>query len=404
MAAAEGANTMSDETSAQSTSHRDGYEGKCVFCKIVHKEIDTELMYCDEELACFKDVKPGAPHHYLVIPNSHVGNCKSLKKEHIPLVEKMVEVGKKMLQQNNITDLNDIRLGFHWPPFCSIAHLHLHVLAPASQMGFISRMFYRIDSYWFITKKLFLDSSLELCCSKAGSLLVACSHFGSYVCGTDIDYNTIHGIGKASRKDQKWRGPDENIRANLRQYGAEKSYIDVLVSDASKTIWRPRELFDAIITDPPYGIRESTRKTGSQKEIIKPAEECGENHVPVSMAYHLSDIFTDLLNFAAKHLVMGGRLVYWLPVYRPEYSEEIIPKHPCLKLISNCEQTLSSHTARRLITMEKLKEFEEKDELAHLTDSKLSPYQGHNSFREKYFSGVTKKIAKEEANNTKNKD
>ncbi|KAK6488630.1 tRNA (guanine(10)-N2)-methyltransferase-like protein [Huso huso] len=237
-----------------------------------------------------------------------------------------------------------------------------------------------------------------------GSLLVACSHFGSYVCGTDIDYNTIHGIGKASRKDQKWRGPDENIRANLRQYGAEKSYIDVLVSDASKTIWRPRELFDAIITDPPYGIRESTRKTGSQKEIIKPAEECGENHVPVSMAYHLSDIFTDLLNFAAKHLVMGGRLVYWLPVYRPEYSEEIIPKHPCLKLISNCEQTLSSHTARRLITMEKLKEFEEKDELAHLMDSKLSPYQGHNSFREKYFSGVTKKIAKEEANNTKNKD
>lgn len=157
MAAAEGANTMSDETSAQSTSHRDGYEGKCVFCKIVHKEIDTELMYCDEELACFKDVKPGAPHHYLVIPNSHVGNCKSLKKEHIPLVEKMVEVGKKMLQQNNITDLNDIRLGFHWPPFCSIAHLHLHVLAPASHMGFISRMFYRIDSYWFITAEQLLE-------------------------------------------------------------------------------------------------------------------------------------------------------------------------------------------------------------------------------------------------------
>lgn len=29
-----------------------------------------------------------------------------------------------------------------------------------------------------------------------GSLLVACSHFGAYVCGTDIDYNTIHGVGK----------------------------------------------------------------------------------------------------------------------------------------------------------------------------------------------------------------
>ena len=44
----------------------------------------------------------------------------------------------------------------------------------------------------------------------------------------------------------------------------------------------------------------------------------GESHVPVSMAYHLSDIFADLLTFAAHHLVMGGRLVYWLPVHSPE--------------------------------------------------------------------------------------
>ncbi|XP_038655687.1 tRNA (guanine(10)-N2)-methyltransferase homolog isoform X2 [Scyliorhinus canicula] len=191
-----------------------------------------------------------------------------------------------------------------------------------------------------------------------GSLLVACAHFGAYVCGTDIDYNIIHGRGKASRKNQKWRGPDENIRANLRQYGLEEFYIDVLVSDASKNIWRRGKLFNAVITDPPYGIRESTRKTGSQKEILKPTEEYIESHVPVSMSYHLSDIFIDLLNLAAENLVMNGRLVYWLPVYKLEYTEDVIPQHPCLKLISNCEQSLTTHTSRQLITMEKVKEFE----------------------------------------------
>uniref|UniRef100_A0AAX7SUV8 tRNA (guanine(10)-N(2))-methyltransferase TRMT11 n=1 Tax=Astatotilapia calliptera TaxID=8154 RepID=A0AAX7SUV8_ASTCA len=225
-----------------------------------------------------------------------------------------------------------------------------------------------------------------------GSLLVACSHFGAYVCGTDIDYNTIHGKGRSSRKNQKWRGPDENIRANLRQYGAQKMYVDVMVSDASKPAWRDAALFDAIVTDPPYGIREATRRTGSHKDIAKPAEE---SHVPVSQAYHLSDIFTDLLNFSAHHLVMGGRLVYWLPVYRPEYCEEMVPLHPCLQLISNCEQTLSSHTSRRLITMEKIKEPEEFDSLAHLSDPRFSAYQGHNAFREKYFSGLNKKSTKE---------
>ncbi|KAA0703558.1 tRNA (guanine(10)-N2)-methyltransferase -like protein [Triplophysa tibetana] len=229
-----------------------------------------------------------------------------------------------------------------------------------------------------------------------GSLLVACSHFGAYVSGTDIDYNTIHGIGKASRKNQKWRGPDENIRANLRQYGTESLYVDVLVSDASQTIWRKNALFDAIVTDPPYGIRESTRRTGSNKDIIRPPDDfAGESYVPVSMAYHLSDIFADLLNFSAHHLVLGGRLVYWLPVYKPEYCEEMVPLHPCLTLISNCEQTLSSHTSRRLITMEKTKEPEDSDQVVHLADPRFSSYQGHNSFREKYFSGLTKKNGRE---------
>ncbi|XP_061063241.1 tRNA (guanine(10)-N2)-methyltransferase homolog isoform X3 [Eubalaena glacialis] len=180
-----------------------------------------------------------------------------------------------------------------------------------------------------------------------GGLLIASAHFGAYVYGTDIDYNTVHGLGKASRKNQKWRGPDENIRANLRQYGLEKYYLDVLVSDASKPSWRKGTYFDAVITDP-------------------------------------------------ETLVLGGRLVYWLPVYTPEYTEEMVPWHPCLKLISNCEQKLSSHTSRRLITMEKVKEFENRDQYSHLLSDHFLPYQGHNSFREKYFSGVTKRIAKEE--------
>merc|ERR1712004_95320 len=38
-----------------------------------------------------------------------------------------------------------------------------------------------------------------------GSLLIASAHFGGYVLGTDLDYKTIHGIGRSSRSKQKWR-------------------------------------------------------------------------------------------------------------------------------------------------------------------------------------------------------
>lgn len=38
---------------------------------------------------------------------------------------------------------------------------------------------------------------------------------------------------------------------------------------------------------------------------------------------------------------------------------------------------------------------QELDSLADLADVRFSPYQGHNAFREKYFSGVNKRCSKE---------
>jgi len=53
----------------------------------------------------------------------------------------------KSVNANDVPKL----LGFHWPPFHSIAHLHLHVIAPSDSMGFISRTIFRPNSWWFVT-------------------------------------------------------------------------------------------------------------------------------------------------------------------------------------------------------------------------------------------------------------
>ncbi|XP_064597359.1 tRNA (guanine(10)-N2)-methyltransferase homolog isoform X2 [Liolophura sinensis] len=222
-----------------------------------------------------------------------------------------------------------------------------------------------------------------------GSLLVPSAHFGAYVLGTDIDYLIIHGKGRSSRHKQKFRGPDENIRANLRQYNLEKFYLDAMLADASRhDMWRQHELFDAIVTDPPYGIRESARRIGTEKEEVILTEENKDGHIPQRVNYDLSDIFKDLLNFAAKFLRLHGRLVYWLPVYTPEYSSENIPRHPCLELRSNCEQPLSVKVSRRLIAMEKTREYCECAE-RHGAHVAKDHYQGA-TFRERYFKPAHK--------------
>ena len=117
-------------------------------------------------------------------------------------------------------------------------------------------------------------------------------------------------------------------------------------------------------------------------EIPKGIEKCPESHVPVSLSYHLCDMFFDLLKFSAETLVLGGRLIYWLPVYTQEYTEQMVPWHLYLKLTSNCEQKLSSHTSRCSITMEKVKEFENQDPYSHLLSNHFLLYPGHNSFCE----------------------
>ena len=41
------------------------------------------------------------------------------------------------------------RLGFHWAPFNSIGHLHLHLLYPTDQMSLISRLVFQPNWFWF---------------------------------------------------------------------------------------------------------------------------------------------------------------------------------------------------------------------------------------------------------------
>jgi histidine triad (HIT) family protein len=57
----------------------------CVFCDIVAKKTNTELLYEDEELVAFRDIKPAASFHFLIIPKIHKDNVKSITTDDKPM-------------------------------------------------------------------------------------------------------------------------------------------------------------------------------------------------------------------------------------------------------------------------------------------------------------------------------
>jgi tRNA (guanine10-N2)-methyltransferase len=214
-----------------------------------------------------------------------------------------------------------------------------------------------------------------------GSLLITCAALGASTLGADIDFDVLVGKSK-----------ERNVRSNFKQYGLEDKLIDLIRFDNSKhsVLRTHRPFLDAIVCDPPYGIRAGAKKVGIRQHTLSKHEKTGAPHVPIHsnpsdpgwlphvpqcVPYSVPDVLGDLLDFSARSLVMGGRLVFWLPT-TSDYVDADLPLHPCFNIVANSEQKLTMYFSRRLITMEKVKVFEEGN-VAFVPEQKLIAEPAH---------------------------
>ncbi|EDV39872.1 uncharacterized protein Dana_GF10237 [Drosophila ananassae] len=122
----------------------------CIFCKITSgQDANTVLEMENDEFVIFKDIKPASQHHYLAVTKEHHNSLKTLNKSHEDLVARMEEGLKQFLREKGVAT-DDALLGFHLPPFITVNHLHMHAIAPRSQMGFLSKLIF-LPSAWFKT-------------------------------------------------------------------------------------------------------------------------------------------------------------------------------------------------------------------------------------------------------------
>ena len=131
-----------------------------VFGRILNGESPSRDYAETSELLAFRDRSPKAEFHALVIPKRYVPNLYSLTNDDLDLVRDMRRLALDLLEDRvpRARDANDYVLCFHVPPFNSVDHLHLHVLAPTSRMAWIHRYGkYRCGTRWCIEESEVID-------------------------------------------------------------------------------------------------------------------------------------------------------------------------------------------------------------------------------------------------------
>lgn len=183
-----------------------------------------------------------------------------------------------------------------------------------------------------------------------GSVMITAADLGAYTLGMDIDVRVIK-YGKVDKK-----GNSVNIWTNFADYGLPPP-LGLIRGDLHRSPFRNNleGVLDAIVADPPYGVRAGARKSNSKPDIVINDRSW---HIPSTAPYCLAECLRDLVECSARWLAVGGKLVYWIPAAQGYYFEDELPKHPAMEMQANCEQVLASRYSRRLIVMRKVRAYD----------------------------------------------
>jgi histidine triad (HIT) family protein len=100
-----------------------------IFSKIIAKEIPSEIVYQDDQVTAFKDIRPAAPVHILIVPNIEIPTTNDVLPEHEQVLGHLFVVAKQIAKEQGIAES-----GYRLIVNCrddggqEVYHLHMHLV------------------------------------------------------------------------------------------------------------------------------------------------------------------------------------------------------------------------------------------------------------------------------------
>jgi histidine triad (HIT) family protein len=101
----------------------------CIFCKIISGEIPSEKLYQDEWVTAFRDIRPVAPVHILVVPNVHSSSVTEMGDGDAATLGRIIHVANQLAKQEGVSK-SGFRLLCNAGPDAGqvVFHTHFHLI------------------------------------------------------------------------------------------------------------------------------------------------------------------------------------------------------------------------------------------------------------------------------------
>ncbi|MCL2723043.1 MAG: histidine triad nucleotide-binding protein [Polyangiaceae bacterium] len=101
----------------------------CLFCNILEKKIPASIVYEDEHAVAFRDVRPIAPTHVLVVPRKHIAGIRDLSAADATTIGQVFLAARQVAKQEGLEE-HGYRLVVNDGDAAgqTVHHIHVHVL------------------------------------------------------------------------------------------------------------------------------------------------------------------------------------------------------------------------------------------------------------------------------------
>ena len=101
----------------------------CLFCKIINKEIKSDIVFENDTVLIFKDISPQAPVHLLAVPKEHIESILEIEKLDCRILKELMDaISRVALEKGLEKDGFRVVINTGTGAGQSVNHLHFHIL------------------------------------------------------------------------------------------------------------------------------------------------------------------------------------------------------------------------------------------------------------------------------------